>query len=90
MTAKISTQDSAAIRSGVRHVLERKQRAFEAFSAQIALVIGGGFDANKVSSFLVKKKCAKYDGMDFKVVHGGLWDREVLIRAAEAAGAVAH
>lgn len=76
----ISKSDETAIRHGVRHVLERQQRAFDNFAATLAQ-FAPGIDHAKTAAFMVRKKLAKFDGgTDYRVVHGGLLDRGVLER----------
>jgi hypothetical protein len=79
----MTAEDSKAIRTGVRFVLERQDRAVQDFIAQIAAA-APGVDAVKVFNFYKKIRAIKYDGMRYTVKHGALWDEEVLRRADAA------
>ena len=76
----ISKADETAIRQGVRHVLERQQRAYDDFMVTLAQ-FAPGIDHAKTAAYMVRKKLAKFDGgTDYRVMHGGLLDRGVLER----------
>lgn len=87
MSTTMTKEDEIAIRSGVRMVLERRQRGFESFCACISDTLKCSIDhASIIGNFMIKKKLVKYNGGDFVVIHGGFWDRDVLRRIATAAG----
>lgn len=81
-TVQSREADNAAIRRGVRIMLDRQLLAFDDFAAQIAEA--GGItiaQANRVVGVYRKAKAIKYDGMRYVVKHGGFWDHDVILRA---------
>lgn len=81
----LSTKDREAIASGVSHILNRKQRAYDRFSAIVANRLGcDAALAGKVVDLLIKVRAAKYSvGCDsLNVTHGAFLEKDVLARAA--------
>ncbi len=75
--------DEIAIRQGVRHVLNRREAAWETFVDMLsdARYVGNAVDARKVAGVYSKLKALKYDGSTYTVKHGAFLDRDVLQRA---------
>ena len=49
--------------------------------ASVAERGGEGVDAAAVAEFYVKEKLARFTGHDYRVKHGALLDRDVLVKA---------
>lgn len=79
---KISQTDETAIRAGVRVVLERQHQAWLRF---VESLTAPGVDAEAVANFYVTGRCAKFNGMDYRVTHGALLEHDVLLRATAMA-----
>ena len=76
--------DQAAIRHGVRIVLERQDRARSDFIAQVQ---DHGFstpEATRIYRAYLHAKVIKFDGHRYTVKHGAFWNRDVLERALAA------
>ena len=82
----MAAQPPDYIKTGIRVVLDRRQRAAESFAQSVAEAADISLtDGWKVFGVYQKAKVLKYDGMRFVVKHGAFWDRDVLLRALAAA-----
>jgi hypothetical protein len=75
-----ATAEIAAIRAGVKVVLDRKLAAYDAMVCSISEYVGAE-KAKVIMAVWSKQKCIKYTGDRYIVKHGGFWDIEALERA---------